>query len=409
MVGVLERLAPTRRRFDKGGSTDDTQPTDQTAVSPDQGALAGTGAGAGPGIYDTVASPDTGALARGATQQDPQDAQRLTAMQRAMTILQAGHTTNLPLLAAAGALLSPTRTGSFGESLGNAFQAAVPVAEQERKLQEEALLRAEQAETNRIWRQGQLAVNQQKANAGDLRTDIYGRRVDSLSAKDAAIAARQQALAAVGPHATAGDLQKATIDATVRTLMGKVNPDTGQPWTQDEAQAQAWDTVKNFQVSRDRAGIALGNSMENLRHHEATEGQADERNTSNQQYRADTLDLRKQALAQAAKIADQRERAAAIRLAQTATNVDLQTASKNMSNEPGTKFLDQLKTVRGGRASAPTATAPAAPGPAAATGTTSGSGTLGTYSNPYQPKTPEEAAAYPPGTYFMSPSGMRVR
>ena len=44
-----------------------------------------------------------------------------------------GPETNLSLLAASGAMLRPTRTGSFSESMGNAAEAAVPVIQSQRE------------------------------------------------------------------------------------------------------------------------------------------------------------------------------------------------------------------------------------------------------------------------------------
>lgn len=52
-----------------------------------------------------------------------------------LTANQAGQTSNLPLMAAAAALLSPTKSGSFSESLGNAIGSAVPVTQAQRQQQ----------------------------------------------------------------------------------------------------------------------------------------------------------------------------------------------------------------------------------------------------------------------------------
>ena len=56
-------------------------------------------------------------------------------IQSAIDILNAAHAgqnVNLPLLAAAGALGMPTKSGTFSESLSNAFNAAVPAVEKQR-------------------------------------------------------------------------------------------------------------------------------------------------------------------------------------------------------------------------------------------------------------------------------------
>jgi hypothetical protein len=69
-------------------------------------------------------------------QRDAAAAQKAKSIQDAMAILQAGknsQTTSLPMLAAAGAMLAPTRTGAFTESLGNAFSAAGPAIARQRQ------------------------------------------------------------------------------------------------------------------------------------------------------------------------------------------------------------------------------------------------------------------------------------
>ena len=74
-------------------------------------------------------------------QLDSANADRLARISNAKNILQAAQnnqTTNLPLLAAAGAFMAPTRTGSFGESMGNAINAALPQVQQQRQSDEQA-------------------------------------------------------------------------------------------------------------------------------------------------------------------------------------------------------------------------------------------------------------------------------
>ena len=61
--------------------------------------------------------------------------QKAAAIQNAMAILQAGRaaqTTSLPMLAAGAAMLQPTRSGGFAESLANGLGAAGPVIAQQR-------------------------------------------------------------------------------------------------------------------------------------------------------------------------------------------------------------------------------------------------------------------------------------
>lgn len=66
---------------------------------------------------------------------------KMDAINQAMAVLNAqksGQTTNLPLLAAGAAMLAPTRTGAFTESLSNALGASLPQIEQQRQRDLEA-------------------------------------------------------------------------------------------------------------------------------------------------------------------------------------------------------------------------------------------------------------------------------
>jgi hypothetical protein len=114
---------------------------------------------------------EEGALQKARQQQADFKQQRI---QQAMAILQANkqsQTTNLPLLAAAGAMLAPTRTGSFSESLGNGMTAAVQPTEVDRTRdtglagalgrlgidEGDVGLQSAQADTNDFWKRMQLA------------------------------------------------------------------------------------------------------------------------------------------------------------------------------------------------------------------------------------------------------------
>jgi hypothetical protein len=63
---------------------------------------------------------------------------KMDRIDQAMQVLkgiQSGQTTNLPLLAAGAAMLAPTRTGAFTESLSNGLSASIPQIEQQRQRQ----------------------------------------------------------------------------------------------------------------------------------------------------------------------------------------------------------------------------------------------------------------------------------
>ena len=210
MSGALHRTLRGRRRFDAGGAVDDLP---IPPIPPDGGALAqgvtsdrqpvSSGALAQgiqqPGNDDT---PATGALGRPA---DADRASKLASLQTAINTLQAGGaggglspmlaslqargsgsapgSTNLPLLAAAGALLSPTRSGNFGESLGNAMTSGAKVAEEERQRIENAALRLQQAQWNNDYRQQMASAATTRANAyAGPRTDILAQSADDRRA-----------------------------------------------------------------------------------------------------------------------------------------------------------------------------------------------------------------------------------
>ena len=174
MAGALGTMLK-RRRFADGGDVD--QPTDQydyaTTSQPADTA------------WDVP--PDTpqqsqGALAQGAPLGGPrgqvdriqQATQRLADQQilknagigtpAILDPSQQPGAVNLPLLAAAGAMLEPTHSGGFAEALGKAFTAAVPPAEQQRSLQEQAQLRKAQIDTNAAIWGARVGVQANRAN-----------------------------------------------------------------------------------------------------------------------------------------------------------------------------------------------------------------------------------------------------
>lgn len=81
----------------------------------------------------------SGALSSANKNYDQAVEQKKNAIQMAMSrlsALQAGQTTNLPLMAGAVGALQPTRTGSIGETIGNSFAAAIPQIEKQRQIEE---------------------------------------------------------------------------------------------------------------------------------------------------------------------------------------------------------------------------------------------------------------------------------
>jgi len=121
----------------------DYQPTGGMPTPPVPGAgngvLSNPNAGVGDGGGDdTWDNTQQGVLAA----QNPQVQMQMNAIQQARQRIDAYRAQqdaaksgqiNLPLLAAAGAMLSPTRSGSFGESIGNAFSAAAPAVARQRQ------------------------------------------------------------------------------------------------------------------------------------------------------------------------------------------------------------------------------------------------------------------------------------
>lgn len=116
---------------------------------------------------------------------NPADAQRLSDIDRASRRIeemqQAREASrnggiNLPLLAAAGAMLGPTKTGQFGESLSNSIGAAVPLAQKERALEEQTQMRLAQQEWNAAVKKAELADRSEGRSLQERRdkaTDEY--------------------------------------------------------------------------------------------------------------------------------------------------------------------------------------------------------------------------------------------
>src|SRR6185437_7472674 len=121
---------------------------------------------------------------------------------------QAPGATNVPLLAAAGAMLQPTRSGGFSESLGNAFSAAVPAIEKQRALQEQAQLRKAQMDNN-------AAIWGARTGVAQDRNDILAQRVhdQALIAARAADLKQQGLSDSAANHQAMQELGAGKLDA----------------------------------------------------------------------------------------------------------------------------------------------------------------------------------------------------
>lgn len=81
-----------------------------------------------------ITEDPAGALSQASANKDAMRQAQIKKINDAMGILQAANArVNLPMVAIGSALLSPTRTGSFGESIGNAGTASIPAFQQQRK------------------------------------------------------------------------------------------------------------------------------------------------------------------------------------------------------------------------------------------------------------------------------------
>jgi hypothetical protein len=160
--------------------------------------------------------------------------QKIAAINQAMGILQAaraGQASNLPMLAAAGGILSPTRTGSLAESLGAGFRAAVPVTEEERRQQ---------------WQQasamGNLGVAASEVPLQTSQQDISDwnarmQRAEQALATAAIVGGRVQT-ATIGAQAREDVAQKAA-DAKIQAAIIQGNARIG--WAEINAQKGQWE------------------------------------------------------------------------------------------------------------------------------------------------------------------------
>lgn len=312
MTGALSRAASRmrpRRHFDTGGSTGSDLLDPYAGLLPD-GALSQGGSDAGADLTGALTAgaqtpPQTRQPAlSGPTPQQQKAAAKIASLNQASRVLQAGGAyggppaiaaggmppfdpatgmpvgmqpqggappqggqqrpqdqvgiqnfqgpgwSNLPMMAAAGAMLQPTRTGGFAESLGNALTAGAGEAQKQRELIENAALRAQQQQFQNQYHMMIAGSRQQDA---DTREQSMINRAPLLQAQAAMDTARAAMVGA--SKVTEADL----IRSTVSNLVGSKNPDgtpalgpDGKPWTQLTA-LQAARTTGAAQQNADTA------------------------------------------------------------------------------------------------------------------------------------------------------------
>lgn len=192
-MSALSRFLPQARYADGGFVGSD--PHDPTG-SPDQGAYtpefrqllsrvqnppvaAGPAPAAGPTGALTPALGGDPAAGMKAARMD-QAMATLTAARRGMSAAdilaqtRAQQPFNVPMMAAAGALLAPTRTGQFGESLGNALTHGASALQHQQQADEQAALRAAQMDDTAAWRE-------QTAQAQNTRANAYADNVQNMA------------------------------------------------------------------------------------------------------------------------------------------------------------------------------------------------------------------------------------
>lgn len=322
MAGALSAvLSRPRRRFDGGGTVDDGQWDDGSAApAPSVGALIqarqGPSDASNPDTYGgysgAPSGPPSGGALSSALPPPPQTPQEkidrstdaanaisadimsgagiqtpsyltppsdgLSAASRITDPKDAPDATNLPMLAAGAAMLAPTKTGSFSESLGAAFAAAVPVAMKQREITESNQLRAAQMEQNAaIWGQR----NQNTANRNDTYADSVAARAAHYDAQDAIAKAK-----AANPHATAASYQ----EQAVQDLMSRENPKTpGQNYTRSDAVMMLKGITQRTDISQQNADTNRDKVNAQTRHWENTDQYAATKLELSQRYHDDAM------------------------------------------------------------------------------------------------------------------------
>ena len=244
---------------------------------------------------------------------------------------------NVPMMAMAGAMLQPTRTGGFAESLGNALTVGAAETQKQREMLENEALRQQQMEDNRIWRQNQ-AINTAARN------DYYGQGVvnrhednqDRIAAQSAAANARIAAALeknAAGKYTYQAATQPDPNDPT-KTVSGFVR----LPVTGDEA--PQFIPLNTTTAAQQNAGTAAG------------------RAESIAKWRAD--------LASRATTKAEQDRIKEMTDEQIRLMVAGQNAGTPITPDAAKTTVQQLRANAGAPASQPAAGAPAAPAAPAA-------------------------------------------
>lgn len=198
-----------------------------------------------------------------------------------------------------------------GVNIGRGGLEGLKFGEQQRLREEQASLRQIQAQDLAEYRKSMGAAAQQRAATGDARAAIYGQRVHDL-----------------------GTYQQAVIDYRNAGLDEK---------TANDKAMHDW-RMGNQGIAQQRADTSLATSVDASADRKRRLDQADQ-----------SLDLRRQALAQTKDAGEQRA-------IQTATNADLKTAATIIGANPGMKYDAALTMVRKNRDSiTPAPAAPAAP------------------------------------------------
>lgn len=179
------------------------------------------------------------------------------AINQAISVLkvnQAGQTTNLPLLAAGAAMLAPTRTGAFTESLSNAIDASLPQVQQQR-----------QRELDQAKLQGSLGVDAADVDlsaAQEQSKDFYTRLGISENDLKYAAASGARMQANVNSNTTRLTTNQNTVDAkdratdataAFRSALTSLN---GQKLSETQRHNEAMESVRQQLVDQGGGNIA---------------------------------------------------------------------------------------------------------------------------------------------------------
>lgn len=146
------------------------------------------------------------------------------------------------------------RSPQAGVNIGEGGLKGMEFGEQVRAREENVKLRELQQEELSQWHQATAGNTRQ-------RNDIYAQRVQGQTGVDAARAAWLQEKAN-NPGVSQAQLQQQVMT----TLQHTVNPDTGQPFTPQEA----YDHVRGFQFKQQANDTALAKAIDTHNFHQAT-------------------------------------------------------------------------------------------------------------------------------------------